>query len=389
MTRPSDFDVNTPAGTASPREGDNELRRIKEFSRNGYLDLTDTDRTAAGRQTHPLFATSLTTQSLMLGTTAITATGADLNRTADLQFFTIAPGATGAATIGTDSPLAQAIGIGATVGNNAGAALSISGTVGQSATASLAIFGSTTAASGVAVGPTSVSNGLFATGVGPGATARGTGSSAFGDNSMALFSGAVAVGSGATAGTQSTAGTDNSTAVGHDSSAVQGNAMALGNEATTTADNHINLGNSSITQINAAVTSITALSDQRDKTDIAELPTALGLDFVNAVAPKEFKRNHRARYNYDVVDGNRVYRERGESFANNEYTIGSKKNTNKSIGFIAQDMEAYLSDNSLDEYKIVAGPETALQMSKTELIGVLWKAVQQLSARVELLENGG
>ena len=41
MTRPIEFDVNTPSGSASPRDGDNEIRRVKEFTRNAYRDLTE------------------------------------------------------------------------------------------------------------------------------------------------------------------------------------------------------------------------------------------------------------------------------------------------------------------------------------------------------------
>ena len=385
MTRPSDFDVNTPAGTASPREGDNELRRIKEFTRNGWLDQVDTDRTAAGRQTHPLFASTLTTSgaaslnSLMLGTTAITATGADLNRTIDLQFFAIHR---------SNNPLAASVGADA----NGSLAIGDNAQVGTATLTSVAVGGGARAmglGNATAIGAATFANGIGSVAVGDRANADTTTASAFGSGAAARQTGCTAIGDESTAGTTGDTTTTDATAVGVDASAAQNNSMALGHEATTTAANHINLGNSSITQINAAVTSITALSDQRDKTDIAELPPALGLEFVNAVTPKEFRRNHRARYNYDDVDGGRVFSESGALFANNEYVVGSKKNTNKSIGFIAQDMEMYLSDNSLDEYKIVAGPETALQMSKTELIGVLWKAVQQLSARVELLENGG
>ena len=60
VNRPDSFDPATPAGTASPRDGDNQLRQIKEYTQNGYNDLTALDRDAVGRQTHPVFTTRLT-----------------------------------------------------------------------------------------------------------------------------------------------------------------------------------------------------------------------------------------------------------------------------------------------------------------------------------------
>ena len=38
--RPDSFDVTTPMGSSSPREGDEQLRMIKTFTRNGWQDMT-------------------------------------------------------------------------------------------------------------------------------------------------------------------------------------------------------------------------------------------------------------------------------------------------------------------------------------------------------------
>ena len=76
MTRPVDFDPTTPAGTSSPRDGDNQMRQIKLWTQNGYNDLVATDRSAVGRQTHPLFMSTMsaTGNATIGGTVAVTGT---------------------------------------------------------------------------------------------------------------------------------------------------------------------------------------------------------------------------------------------------------------------------------------------------------------------------
>ena len=64
MTRPNQFDPTTPLGTSSPRDGDNQMRQIKLWTQNGWNDMTSTDRSASGRQTHPLYATTINTTGL-------------------------------------------------------------------------------------------------------------------------------------------------------------------------------------------------------------------------------------------------------------------------------------------------------------------------------------
>ena len=40
VNRPGDFDITTPRGSSSPRSGDDELRKIKDYTQNAYNDLT-------------------------------------------------------------------------------------------------------------------------------------------------------------------------------------------------------------------------------------------------------------------------------------------------------------------------------------------------------------
>lgn len=129
--------------------------------------------------------------------------------------------------------------------------------------------------------------------------------------------------------------------------------------ASNTANNAITLGNSAHTVIRAAVTSITSLSDSRDKKDVKEL--GAGLEFVKGLKPVEF-----------------VWDDRDEE----------GKHDIKDFGFIAQDLKKSQDDAELSEtLKLVyeENPEK-LEASYGKLIPILVKAIQDLSAKVEALE---
>jgi hypothetical protein len=140
------------------------------------------------------------------------------------------------------------------------------------------------------------------------------------------------------------------------------NNICLGNgsdAATATSSNSITLGNPSIGVIRAAVTTITSLSDARDKKDVKEL--GAGLEFVKGLKPVEF-----------------VWDEREEK----------GKHDIKDFGFIAQDLKKSQEDAELAEtLKLVyeENPEK-LEASYGKLIPILVKAIQDLSAKVEALE---
>jgi hypothetical protein len=101
----------------------------------------------------------------------------------------------------------------------------------------------------------------------------------------------------------------------------------------------------------------TATSDCRDKLCFA--PIALGLDFVRALKPTE----------YQFKTGGR------ESI----YTDGKRR-----YGFLAQDILPLEGDNPVI---ISADDPDKLQYTEAHLIPVLVKAIQELTARVEALEN--
>jgi hypothetical protein len=123
--------------------------------------------------------------------------------------------------------------------------------------------------------------------------------------------------------------------------------------------NEVTLGNSSVVTLRAAVTSITALSDARDKTDVTALP--VGLDFVNSLNPVKF--TWQMREPNEVKDGT------------------------SEAGFIAQDLQVAQETAGADYLGLVYDADpNKLEASAGKLIPVLVKAIQELSAKVEVLE---
>lgn len=146
------------------------------------------------------------------------------------------------------------------------------------------------------------------------------------------------------------------------------NGMALGSGAVLTASNRIVLGNTSISSIYAQVTSITGISDRRQKKDIEDI--GIGLDFIRNIRPVSY------RYN------------------NGDDTLR--------YGFIAQEVEDVLPGQlreiveSASEAEDMSGKGMALvvkgndedhiyKMAYTEMIAPLVKAVQEQQAQIEEL----
>lgn len=129
--------------------------------------------------------------------------------------------------------------------------------------------------------------------------------------------------------------------------------------SATAVSNQITLGNSSITVLRSQVTSITALSDKRDKTNIQ--PLTEGLEFINKLKP--------VRFDWDTRD---------------KAKVGIKD-----FGFIAQDLVAVEDQGENHDWLQLTlrdNPEK-LEATQGRLIPILVKAVQDLSAKVEELET--
>ncbi len=165
-------------------------------------------------------------------------------------------------------------------------------------------------------------------------------------------------------------GADNNTALGWRAgytTTTGSNVTLIGYNAlasTATVSNEITLGDSNVTALRCAVTSITSLSDERDKSDIKDL--TYGLELIDSLKPKEFVWDNRAEID---AEGNEFY---------------SANKGKKDFGFIAQEVKE-LDDDTLrlvyDE-----NPER-LEMSYGKLVPILVKAIQELSAEVKILKN--
>jgi hypothetical protein len=137
------------------------------------------------------------------------------------------------------------------------------------------------------------------------------------------------------------------------------NNTILGHEAEASSSgvsNEVTLGNSSITSLRCAVTSITSLSDARDKTNIQTLP--LGLDFISTLNPVKFTWNTR--------DGAKVGQE--------------------AAGFIAQDLQVAQQGNEYLNLVLDNNPDK-LEATPGNLIPVMVKAIQDLEARLVQAET--
>jgi len=157
---------------------------------------------------------------------------------------------------------------------------------------------------------------------------------------------------GSKAGNSITTG-QNNTIIGYDADA-----------SSATVSNEITLGNSSVTALRCAVTSITSLSDERDKSDIKDLE--YGLAFIDALQPREFVWDNRAETDAD-----------GEEF----YSANKGK---KDFGFIAQEVRELDNDTLRLVY---TENEEKLELSYGKLVPILVKAIQELKEEVELLKS--
>ena len=134
--------------------------------------------------------------------------------------------------------------------------------------------------------------------------------------------------------------------------------------SATNANNEITLGNSNITELRCADTTISSLSDARDKTDVIDLPW--GLDFVDSLRPVQFTWDRR------------VLTPEDENWAMN----GKKR-----AGFLAQELQTAMTDNANDVLDLVyeSNPER-LEVKMGKLVPMLTQAIKELKAEVDTLK---
>jgi hypothetical protein len=129
-------------------------------------------------------------------------------------------------------------------------------------------------------------------------------------------------------------------------------------QSAVSVSNEITLGNSSVATLRCQVTSITSLSDARDKKNVEEL--SYGLEFVKALKPVSFDWDTRDGAKVDVPD----------------------------FGFIAQDLVELEDNHNAQRLALtLRNNPDKLEATQGRLIPILVKAIQELSAKVEELEN--
>ena len=194
---------------------------------------------------------------------------------------------------------------------------------------------------------------------------------AFGDYSLYSNTGSnnSAFGFGALNG--NTSGGGNS-ALGYSagSSLITGsNNTLLGGNAqpsTNSVSNEITLGNSSIATLRCQVTTITALSDARDKKNIRDL--SLGLEFLMNVKPRLFNWDRREWYKDGKPDG-------------------TKMQATPTAGFIAQELDEVQTKEHTEWLNLVLKSNpNRLEATPGNLLPIMVKAIQELKTENDALK---
>lgn len=169
---------------------------------------------------------------------------------------------------------------------------------------------------------------------------------------------------GVAAGGSITSGSNN-TAIGGDAMSFFGspitgsNLTCLGYDAqpsSASATNEITFGNSSISTLRSNTTTISSLSDRRDKKNIVDSP--YGLNVIEKIKPRQF-----------VWDSRK----------------GNIKDGTIEIGFVAQELQE-AGDNEILNLVMDSNPDF-LEAKPGSLIPILVKAVQELSEKIKDLES--
>ncbi|HEY6953362.1 MAG TPA: tail fiber domain-containing protein [Bacteroidota bacterium] len=183
----------------------------------------------------------------------------------------------------------------------------------------------------------------------------GSNCSAFGSGALYYAKGDNNSAFGASAGSFVTTGSDN-TLIGYNA---QPSSQTVSNEFT--------LGDFNVATLRCNTTTITALSDARDKTNIRDLQ--LGLNFLMTVKPRLYNWDRREWYK----DGNRN---------------GSRAQKTPTAGFIAQELDAAQTQAHAEWLRLVlkTNPER-LEATPGNLLPVMVKAIQELKTENDALKN--
>ena len=230
----------------------------------------------------------------------------------------------------------------------------------------------------------------------------GSNNTAVGANALQNTTGNQNTGCGQQALKANTTGNLN-TAVGSLAANIQtnfDNSGAFGYNAQPTGSNTIRIGNSSVTSVTCQTN---AWSDERDKTEIRD--TILGLDFIKSLRPVDYKWDFREDYRelppespaIDATENEIAkYKQdlekwREDSQLKNLVRDGSKKRTRFHHGLIAQEVKTLIESTGVDfggfQDSTIKGGDDVMTIGYQELIAPMIKAIQELSAKVAILES--
>ena len=268
--------------------------------------------------------------------------------------------------------------------------------------------------SAVALGYGANAGGSSSIAIGYNTTAENSSSIAIGSSASVLggISGGIAIGDKALANVNGIAiglnskAKQSSVAIGYNannSNSTHFNCVLLGSNAVVTSANQVQLGDSATTTY--AYGAVQDRSDVRDKTDIQDC--TLGLDFINALRPVKYKWDYREDYARDLFpllnredyESDEAYQSALEqqqndhcAFFQNPVKDGSKTRNREHHGLIAQEFKQVLDNLGIDHAAYqdhsANGGMDVKSMGYVELIPNLIKAIQDISAKVESLENG-
>jgi len=183
------------------------------------------------------------------------------------------------------------------------------------------------------------------------------------------------------------------TAVGYNALgalATYSNCSGLGASTDVTGNNQVQLGSSTTTTY--VYGTVQNRSDIRDKADVRD--TQLGLGFINALRPVDYKWDARDDYKparpEDTTDKAAMAAWVEACNLSNITHDGSKKRSRYHHGLIAQEVKAVLDAQGIDfggyqDHSVKDGQDV-LTIGYDELIAPLIKAIQELTARVQELE---
>ena len=141
---------------------------------------------------------------------------------------------------------------------------------------------------------------------------------------------------------------------------------ANANASTANATNEITLGNNTVTTLRCNTSTISSLSDARDKKNIKDLQ--LGIDFLMKLKPRQFNWDRREWYANDASDG-------------------SKMHKLPTAGFIAQELDTVqMSANAEWLNLVLKSNANKLEATAGNLLPIIVKAIQDLKTENDQLK---